>query len=912
MRKMKSNKILKTLLMIVIISALLIPSLVLATNSLMVFNVAESSGINYPMLPIMSAVDNTILVSQGKISAAGLNTQVTINGTSVPRLVADDKTLFCYPILANSNNNFLYNTKTTPDTSMPIIVGQGGYITTADDSSLELGSNGIIEISGYFDTTAGVGKNILNKSSALVWNIDASTSGKMSVTAYGSGTTTIDATGITSGTHRFKVTLDGANLILDEYVGGAWVNKATDAFADSITDNGNDWIWNQGNVMPYADYINIYSATSDGRGIIDSQYGDGSITLSDTKGVFIYTNVSDNEYYYAVWEYNPATGAVTFGAPQQDPTFHNYDDIDFDIDFCILDSSTFVVYYEYTFGGSSQFHNFYTTVCTVSGTVITFGTAYDDLGADTFTGQQLSDMRIVGMDSTHAVWVRATDSTNCAIVAGELFGGDMVTGTPVDLATNILYLQLVKLDSTKGVLIYQGNTGQKIYGRVFTLSGVDGTDITLGSAVDIISVTAPNTVSNAFASALSSSKMVLNYTWWDGSAPDEYIKYAICSVSGNSITTGTSVTGSAYSNGLVLATSSTKFYSVTQDQYITDGFRLRYNSVSGTTITLGLETLIRQDGVGDALENTWFGGVSPSRTLTMGTNHVVFTPDYEDDGGTIQHSAIDIFDIGDYDVTGTSDLLLYQPNTIISGTTLPDRETGDGSQDGTITWGSNPAGIAAISKNVPSVTTNAATDKDLTSATLNGNLDTLGDYLACEVFFHYGPTSAMLLQTTPETKTTAPISFYKTIINLSPGRTYYFKATARLDSGNEIDGNTLTFDTMGAQKPTSPTNPTTSSVNLGKGQTYVTRLGPKLSGWFDSAGVVFGTDGKGFGGGLTFLILVIILLACSAKGYPIAGLAIGYPLQLGSAWCGLWDWIWVGVVTFILALVWVYKTWLEK
>lgn len=41
-----------------------------------------------------------------------------------------------------------------------------------------------------------------------------------------------------------------------------------------------------------------------------------------------------------------------------------------------------------------------------------------------------------------------------------------------------------------------------------------------------------------------------------------------------------------------------------------------------------------------------------------------------------------------------SQVIWFQPNNIISGTTLPDRATSDGSQDGEITWGSNPAGVS--------------------------------------------------------------------------------------------------------------------------------------------------------------------------------------------------------------------------
>jgi hypothetical protein len=44
-------------------------------------------------------------------------------------------------------------------------------------------------------------------------------------------------------------------------------------------------------------------------------------------------------------------------------------------------------------------------------------------------------------------------------------------------------------------------------------------------------------------------------------------------------------------------------------------------------------------------------------------------------------------------VSGT-EVLKYQPITIISGTTLPDLDTGDGVQNGAITFGNNPAGIS--------------------------------------------------------------------------------------------------------------------------------------------------------------------------------------------------------------------------
>ena len=61
-------------------------------------------------------------------------------------------------------------------------------------------------------------------------------------------------------------------------------------------------------------------------------------------------------------------------------------------------------------------------------------------------------------------------------------------------------------------------------------------------------------------------------------------------------------------------------------------------------------------------------------------------------------------------VNGT-ETLLYQPNAMISGTTLPDRATGDGSQDGVITWGTN-SGISITYGEMTSYASTVASSSD--------------------------------------------------------------------------------------------------------------------------------------------------------------------------------------------------------
>jgi hypothetical protein len=214
----------------------------------------------------------------------------------------------------------------------------------------------------------------------------------------------------------------------------------------------------------------------------------------------------------------------------------------------------------------------------------------------------------------------------------------------------------------------------------------------------------------------------------------------------------------------------------------------------------------------------------------------------------------------------------------------------------------------------PVITTIGATEITTISATLLGSLSSMGNYSTVDVYFQYSLTGAFAGEetyTVADVKT-VPGSFSKLILNLTPNETYYYRARADYSTDSHVNGTTLTFITMATHTPTTPTGPTTNTPTPYPGQTYVIRLGPTLAGWLDSIGALFGTDGKGFGGGLTFVVIMIIWLWLSSKGYPVAGGALTLPIQLGSAWIGLWDWAFVGVIVFLLAVVWVYKTWFEK
>ena len=118
-----------------IVLVLLIVSPVLAASSMTI--TVSNTGSAYTMLPVSVPMSNSSLASGHFITASGLD--VLLSGT-LPCMLTDTQTLFATPIGVGANP-FYYTTGNTPATSMPIIVGNGGYITTADNAALEPGNN---------------------------------------------------------------------------------------------------------------------------------------------------------------------------------------------------------------------------------------------------------------------------------------------------------------------------------------------------------------------------------------------------------------------------------------------------------------------------------------------------------------------------------------------------------------------------------------------------------------------------------------------------------------------------------------------------------------------------------------------------------------------------------------------------
>jgi len=82
----------------------------------------------------------------------------------------------------------------------------------------------------------------------------------------------------------------------------------------------------------------------------------------------------------------------------------------------------------------------------------------------------------------------------------------------------------------------------------------------------------------------------------------------------------------------------------------------------------------------------------------------------------------------------------------------------------------------------PAVTTNAATGVGDTTATLNGNLDGMGNAASCEVWFEYGTTTSYGTSTAHQMKTSTGV-FSQSISTLTKGTLYHFRAVAKNTAG---------------------------------------------------------------------------------------------------------------------------------
>ena len=196
------------------------------------FSVENTSASDQTAVPVLTTMEVDNLIAAGRADAGAMGVRITEVEDPIHYMLASNKTgLFIPSLLAYQTRNFREYTGYIPDaTDFDIITGTDGYITIADDDTLEPGSDFETEQKGWVDTDAGADKNLVYKEDAFRIFIDGATN----ITAKSDGDDSFNPDA------DVEVTSVDGNVRYDAgAVGDTWdeVHDALDA--DLADDDGN-------------------------------------------------------------------------------------------------------------------------------------------------------------------------------------------------------------------------------------------------------------------------------------------------------------------------------------------------------------------------------------------------------------------------------------------------------------------------------------------------------------------------------------------------------------------------------------------------------------------------------------------------------------------------------------------------
>jgi len=119
------------------------------------FTVSDNSSTDWTALPIVTGISAQNLIDAGYLDSSGNITNMKEGSYERDYGVATDNiTLFIPSLLANQSRTYRFYMNYLPAVAHKIIVGVDGYFTISDNASLELGDNFTIEQKGWIDTNS--------------------------------------------------------------------------------------------------------------------------------------------------------------------------------------------------------------------------------------------------------------------------------------------------------------------------------------------------------------------------------------------------------------------------------------------------------------------------------------------------------------------------------------------------------------------------------------------------------------------------------------------------------------------------------------------------------------------------------------------------------------------------------------
>lgn len=242
--------------------------------------VTETSGASHANLPVIAPMDNASLAANHYITSSGRDVRVSVGGSNIPFILADNLTAFVIPTQAASTSTIVTYTTGNTAADYQIVPGEGGYVITPDNPSLEpssASSTASVEVS-YGEI--GAAGPILAKAGAL----SIETTGT-EINAYIEPTATLSAPGITPGTHIVNLVTDANGTVHHEGGNSIALSQASGTAGRPLDEWGQSQTGERLAELPPA---NITSATfwlskSNNSGNLTGQFG-GLIHVSVYEG----------------------------------------------------------------------------------------------------------------------------------------------------------------------------------------------------------------------------------------------------------------------------------------------------------------------------------------------------------------------------------------------------------------------------------------------------------------------------------------------------------------------------------------------------------------------------------------------------------------------------------------------------
>lgn len=210
-----------------------IPAHVMAVDTYgyyMDITITDTSGVARTQVNVATGISGTNLYNAGYIASNGMDTRVrATNGTTdYDYMIVSNQLVINIPTLGayQSLTVRLYMDFAPVQTAIPMVLGTGGYVTTADAAALEPANNFSITFSGYVNTAAGANKDIYFKDTALRLYVSGAGDVSGVITAPGSiapfSSTSdglLQSNDANYATARGSATADSAFTVSDIYVG---------------------------------------------------------------------------------------------------------------------------------------------------------------------------------------------------------------------------------------------------------------------------------------------------------------------------------------------------------------------------------------------------------------------------------------------------------------------------------------------------------------------------------------------------------------------------------------------------------------------------------------------------------------------------------------------------------------------